>query len=80
MIRRYLIYLFILICVLIWQHVEFTRLSYKESTLMEELHTLRERNRALRIEIARLKSPSRIEEISKRLGLVPAKRVVLIDE
>jgi cell division protein FtsL len=80
---RYSIYLFIalfVVFVLIWQHVEFTRLSYREATLRQELHLLMNRNRDLRIEVARLKSPERIVRIAKKMGFVHANRVIVLEE
>lgn len=55
----------------VWQHVQVVRLSYKVERLDSERASLAKRERELTLEVARLKSLRRVEEIARgQLGMV----------
>ncbi|MCA9675720.1 MAG: cell division protein FtsL [Kofleriaceae bacterium] len=47
------------------------RLGYDLSRATDRLHKLRERNRALEVELATLTHPERLRSLATRLGMVP---------
>jgi cell division protein FtsL len=56
---------------LVWSRIQVTQLGYKISQASHEQEQLLQKNSALKIEEASLKTPSRIEEIAKnQLGLI----------
>lgn len=72
-LKKYLVSIFIFTLILfgiIWQHTELTILSSEEVRLREVLHSLKNKERLLRIEMNRLRSPGRIEGLAQGLGLV----------
>ena len=63
------------VLVFIWLHVQVVKLSYDIATAQKQKGELMEINKKLRIQLANLKSPERIEGIAlTQLGLrVPGK-------
>ena len=54
----------------VWSNFEKTQIGYDLSHVKKEEMKLREANRKLRLEIATLKSPQKLEEVArKHLGL-----------
>ncbi|MGH7369416.1 MAG: septum formation initiator family protein [Candidatus Methylomirabilaceae bacterium] len=54
----------------VWQHIQVVRLGYEIEQLQGERVTLLRREKELRVDLARLKSLRRVEEIARReLGL-----------
>ncbi|MBI3988817.1 MAG: cell division protein FtsL [candidate division NC10 bacterium] len=64
----------------VWQHVQAVQLGYEIEQLKQERAAFVERERELTLEIARLKSPKRVEEIARdRLGFItPAPDQIVI--
>lgn len=56
----------------VWQHIQVVRLGYQiERLRAEQLHLVQE-GKARRVELARLRSLKRVEEVARReLGMVP---------
>jgi cell division protein FtsL len=50
--------------VYVWFHIQTTRLNYQIAEEIHKKETLVEKNRRLKVEIATLKSPQRIETIA----------------
>ena len=58
----------------VWQHVQVVRLGYQVEYLAGERAGLIQQQKELRVEVARLKSLRRVEEIARRqLGLTTPK-------
>lgn len=58
----------------VWQHVQVVRLGYEVEYLAGERAALLQQQKELRVEVARLKSLRRVEEIARRqLGLTTPK-------
>jgi cell division protein FtsL len=56
---------------LVWSRIQVTQLGYRISQASHEQEQLLQKNSALKIEEASLKTPSRIEDLAKnRLGLI----------
>lgn len=54
----------------VWSHIRFTELKYRIAKEVSVQERLLEENRKLKVEIATLKSPQRIEAVSRdKLGL-----------
>jgi cell division protein FtsL len=53
----------------VWSNFEGTQIGYDLSRLQQEALKLRELNRKLRLELATLKSPQNLEEVTRSLGL-----------
>ena len=65
-------FLLLLVAVLtyVWSHVHFTELKYRIAQEVSQQEQLIEENRKLKVEIATLKSPQRLEAIGKeKLGM-----------
>ncbi len=60
----------LVILVYLWCRLTVVNLGYEISRLNMERKLALEENRRLKIELARLKSPQRIERIARRVGLV----------
>lgn len=55
----------------VWQHIQVVRTGYEIERLREERAALLQRNREMTLEIGRLTSLRRVEELArKRLGMV----------
>ncbi|MGD0277554.1 MAG: cell division protein FtsL [Syntrophales bacterium] len=55
----------IIILMYVWLHIHMTRLEYDVATAMHAKEQLLEEQRRLRLEVATLKSPQRIEAIAR---------------
>ena len=66
----------------VWGHVQLVTTGYTIESTEEKLKSLDQENRALRLELARLRAPSRIEERAKKLGFEPLSpaRLVVVSE
>ena len=54
----------------IWSHINFTELKYQIANELSQQNKLLEENRKLKVEIATLKSPQRLESVCKdKLGM-----------
>ena len=54
----------------VWSHIHFTELKYRIADEVSVRERLMEENRKLKVEIATLKSPQRVEAIAKaKLGM-----------
>ena len=53
----------------VWSHIKVMELGYHIRQLEETQEKLKEQNRALMVEAATLRSPQRLENIAKELGL-----------
>ncbi|HAV43031.1 TPA: hypothetical protein DCX15_03345 [bacterium] len=65
---------------IVWQHIELSTMESERIRLKEELRSLKNTGKQLRIEIMELKSPRRIEELAHGIGLVysqPEERIIL---
>jgi cell division protein FtsL len=63
------------VLVYIWLHVQTVTLSYDIATAQKQKRELSEMNKKLRIQLANLKSPERIEGIAlTKLGLRPPEK------
>jgi len=61
--------LFLLAMVYVWQHFSAIEYGYKIEQLRAERDTIAETNRALSLEEASLKDPSRIDRLARELGM-----------
>ena len=61
--------LFLLAMVYLWQHFSAIEYGYKIEQLKAERDTISESNRALSLEEASLKDPSRIDRLARELGM-----------
>jgi cell division protein FtsL len=61
--------LFLLAMVYLWQHFSAIEYGYKIEQLKAERDTITESNRALSLEEASLKDPSRIDRLARELGM-----------
>lgn len=61
--------LFLLAMVYLWQHFSAIEYGYKIEQLKAERDTIAETNRALSLEEASLKDPSRIDRLARELGM-----------
>lgn len=52
---------------------EVVRAGYALSKETQKLEALRERNRALHVELATLTTPDRLRELAEKLGMVPVR-------
>jgi hypothetical protein len=52
-----------------WQHFQYIQMRYRLEELKSAHSQAVEFNQQLRLEIARLRSPSRVDTIARRLGL-----------
>lgn len=65
---------------IVWQHTEFTNMEYEENRLKQKLRCVTNRGRELRIEVVRLKAPTRIERLAQKMGYIypqPDKTIIL---
>ncbi|MDO9464468.1 MAG: hypothetical protein Q7J67_04135 [bacterium] len=58
----------------VWQHIEVVKSGYCINKLKSERIRLIEENHILQLNAASLRSPQRIENIAKDMGLIPSKR------
>lgn len=66
----------------VWQHVQVVRLGYQVESLAGERAGLIRQQKELRVEVARLKSLRRVEEIARRqlgLGSPKSGQVIVIE-
>jgi hypothetical protein len=63
--------LFVLVFTYAWQHFKAIEYGYQIESAKRELSGLTEMNRALRLELASLRDPERIDVMARRMGLVP---------
>ena len=67
----------------VWQHVQVVRLGYQVERLREAQATLIQEGKGLRVELGRLRSLKRVEELARhKLGMVnpvPG-QIILIEE
>jgi len=61
--------LFLLVMVYVWQHFTAIEVGYQVQSQMQQVETLKEQNRQLRLTEAELTDPGRIDRIAKQLGL-----------
>lgn len=67
----------------VWQHVQVVRLSYQVERLRTARATLIQEGKALRVELGRLRSLRRVEELARRkLGMVNpvSGQIILMEE
>ncbi|MBW1804678.1 MAG: cell division protein FtsL [Deltaproteobacteria bacterium] len=64
----------------VWSNFEGTQIGYNLSRLKKEELKLREMNQKLRLELATVKSPQYLEEVTRNLGLkeAPPDRIVIL--
>ena len=64
----------------VWSNFEGTQIGYDLSRLEKEELKLREMNQKLRLELATVKSPQYLEEVTRNLGLkeAPPDRIVIL--
>lgn len=63
----------------VWSHNQIISLGYETSEAAREEQTLQQENNRLRLELASLKAPGRIERMAQReLGLAPPQKEQLI--
>ena len=62
--------LFLLVMVYAWQHFSAIEYGYRIEAMKSQRDSLSELNRALRLEEASLRSPERIDELARQMGLV----------
>jgi cell division protein FtsL len=55
----------------VWSQVAAVRLGYEMSTASERHRALLEENRALRIEVASLRAPERLQQLAQQYRLAP---------
>jgi len=61
---------FIISVFFVWSRVELVNLEYDISSMERKLRTLKQEERCLRLEVASLRSPSRIEQVARNdLGM-----------
>lgn len=63
----------------VWAHLTTVLLGYRISEAAEQLQSLREQNRSLRLEAASLRSPDRLERIAVQFGLAPPVRSQVVE-
>ena len=63
--------LFLLVMTYTWQHFRAIEYGYKVEALKSQRDGLIEENRALRLEQASLRSPDRIDQLARQLGMQP---------
>jgi cell division protein FtsL len=66
----------------VWSRLQLVHLEYEISSQSTRLRTLQQETRALRLEVATLNSPARVEQIARtKLGLRPPtpEQVVIIN-
>jgi cell division protein FtsL len=63
--------LFLLVMTYTWQHFKAIEYGYKVEALKSQRDGLQELNRALRLEEASLRSPDRIDRLSREFGMQP---------
>jgi cell division protein FtsL len=73
--------LFLLVMTYTWQHFKAIEYGYKVESLKAQRDGLQELNRALRLEEASLRSPDRIDRLSREFGMQPphAGQVIRMD-
>lgn len=67
----------------VWQHIQVVRLGYEVERLRATRVTLTQEGKALKVELGRLRSLTRVEEIARRkLGMVDSVpgQIILLDE
>jgi hypothetical protein len=67
----------------VWQHIQVVRFGYQIERLRAEQLRLVQETKAMRVELARLRSLRRVEEVVRReLGMVPASpgQIILMEE
>jgi cell division protein FtsL len=61
---------FVISVFFVWSRVELVHLEYDISSMEGKLRTLKQEQRCLRLEVASLRSPSRIEQVARNdLGM-----------
>jgi len=63
--------LFAMVMLYAWQHFSAIEYGYKIEALQSKRDDVTEANRLLRLELAQLKDPQRIDAIAKQMGLQP---------
>jgi cell division protein FtsL len=63
--------LFLLVMTYTWQHFRAIEYGYKVESLKSQRDGLMDENRALRLEQASLRSPDRIDQLARQLGMQP---------
>ena len=61
--------LFLVLVVYVWQHFSAIEYGYKIEALRAQRDTLREANRALKLEEASLRDPQRIDALARSMGV-----------
>jgi len=61
--------LFLLVMVYVWQHLSAVEVGYQIEAQKQQVESMREQNRQLRLTQAQLSDPGRIDLIAKQLGL-----------
>jgi cell division protein FtsL len=61
--------LFVLVMVYVWQHFSAIEVGYQIETQKQQVESMREQNRQLRLAEAQLSDPGRIDQIARQLGL-----------
>src|ERR1051326_5089409 len=62
---------FLLVMTYTWQHFRAIEYGYKVESLKSQRDGLMDENRALRLEQASLRSPDRIDQLARQLGMQP---------
>jgi len=66
-----LAFLFLCVFAYTWQHFKAIEYGYQIESMKRELNGQMELNAALRLQQAKLRAPERIDQLARRMGLVP---------
>jgi cell division protein FtsL len=77
-----LAFLFLCVFAYTWQHFKAIEYGYQIEIMKRELNGQTEINSALRLQQAKLRAPERIDQLARRMGLVPPQpgQVVPMDD
>ena len=77
-----LAFLFICVFAYTWQHFKAIEYGYQIESMKRELNGQLELNSALRLQQAKLRAPERIDQLARRMGLMPPQpgQVVPMDD
>ena len=77
-----LAFLFVCVFAFTWQHFKAIEYGYQIETLKREVNGLNEDSRSLRLEQAKLRSPERIDQLARHMGLIPPQpgQVIRMDD
>jgi len=77
-----LAFLFLCVFAYTWQHFKAIEYGYQIESMKRELNSQTEINAALRLQQAKLRAPERIDQLARRMGLVPPQpgQVIQMDD